>query len=66
VATEDVLDLSNTLLRCEPCNMYNLTQLECLLNKISGYFFLPRDPNYETVGVNKMQPRKRIPNSLPQ
>jgi len=38
MATEDVLDLSNTVLRCEPCKICNLTQLQCLLNKISGIF----------------------------
>ena len=36
MATEDVLDLSNTVLRCEPCKFYNLTQLHCLFKKISG------------------------------
>jgi len=36
MATEHVLDLSNTVLRCEPCKFYSLTQLKCLLNKIGG------------------------------
>jgi len=36
MATKVALDLSNTVLRCEPCKIYNLTQLQCLLNKISG------------------------------
>jgi len=38
MATEDVLDLSNAVLRCEPCKFYSLTQLQCLLNKINGLF----------------------------
>jgi len=40
MASEGVLDLSNTLLRCEPCKMYNLTQLKSLLNKISSLFLV--------------------------
>ena len=40
MTSEDVLDLSNTVLRCEPCKIYNITQLQCLLNKISGLFLV--------------------------
>jgi len=40
MTTEDVSNLSNTVLRCEPCKFYNLTQLQCLRNKISGLFLV--------------------------
>ena len=30
----------NTVLRCEPCKFYNLTQLQCLCNKTSGLFLV--------------------------
>jgi len=40
MTTEDVLDLSNTVLRCQPCKFYNLLQLQCLRNNISGLFLV--------------------------
>jgi len=54
MATEDVLDLSNTLLRCELCKFFNLTQLQCLLNKISGLFLVHFDTRSLVKNLNKI------------
>jgi len=49
VATEDGIDLSNTALRCESCKIYNLTQLQCLLNKISDLYLV----HFNTISLVK-------------
>jgi len=54
MTTEDVLDLSNTVLRCEPCKFYNLTQLQCLRNKISGLFLVHFNTRSLVKNLNKI------------
>jgi len=54
MTTEDVLDLSNTVLSCEPCKFHILTQLQCLLNKISGLFLVHFDTRSLVKNSNKI------------
>jgi len=54
MTTEDVFDLSNTVLRCEPCKFYNLTQLQCLRNKTSGLFLLHFNTRSLVKNLNKI------------
>jgi len=54
MATENVLDLSNTVLRCEPCKFYTLTQLQGLLNKISDLFLVHFNARSLVKNLNKI------------
>ena len=54
MTTEDVLDLSNTVLRCEPCKFYNSIQLQCLCNKTSGLFLVHFNTRSLVKNLNKI------------